>query len=201
MSFQVPDPKPRPANSVRLPVAMVVAAVVVLGVLVRISSSNPETICTLDHLASENGFLVRTNDGSRFSGDLVEFYAPGVLKSRRTVRNGQLEGLSESWHTNGAVEAREFFISGQPDGVRTHWYASGAKRSEATLVAGKMEGVFRAWHENGQLAEEIAMKNDRPSGEARAWYPSGYLKTAIGTNRLGRMERKHWADGECREWP
>jgi hypothetical protein len=201
MSLSSPNPKPRHPNSVRVPFMVVMAAIVLLAVLVRLHpEKDVSTPCTPDQVSLRDG-LVRVDDGTVFSGHIVEHHPDGTLKSRLSVQLGILEGLAERWHTNGTLEMSETFHEGKVHGLRTKWYPSGAKLSESTLVDGKMEGVFFAWHENGQPAEKIAMKNDKPSGEARAWYPSGFLEAAIGTNLSGRLEQRHWKDGECREWP
>jgi antitoxin component YwqK of YwqJK toxin-antitoxin module len=192
--------KARPGRKVWILLGLVAAAA--LGVF--LSSVIRTTVLPTvpqSELVQRDGRIHHGADGEPFTGIMVDHYIDGTLRARAAFKDGLMDGLCEGWHTNGTLEVAETFRGGVSDGLRTKWHASGAKLSEATIVVGKVEGVFRAWHENGQLAEEIAMKDGQPSGEARSWYPSGFLKAAIGTNLVGKIEHKNWADGECRRWP
>ena len=87
-----------------------------------------------------------------FTGWVTEQYPTGLLKSRSSVTNGLLEGLSEGWHTNGVKQVEEHYRAGVSHGLRVKWDENGQVVSEATVVGGKIEGVFRRWHSNGVLA-------------------------------------------------
>jgi len=132
-----------------------------------------------------------------FAGIMIENYANGLLKSRSTLSNGVLHGLSEGWHTNGVLQVREHFQNGVSHGLRTKWFANGGKMSEAPIEHGKIQGFFRRWHENGPLAEEIRMTDGAPDGTSRAFYPSGALKAQAKLERGKVIEQRFWKEGEA----
>ncbi|MBL9137533.1 MAG: toxin-antitoxin system YwqK family antitoxin [Verrucomicrobiales bacterium] len=131
-----------------------------------------------------------------FTGMLVDFYESGVRKSRSTVVDGRLEGLSEGWHPDGQRQVVEHFRSGISHGQRTKWHPNGRLLSEADIMDGRIEGVFRRWHENGILAEEMEMKRGVAHGFSRAYHASGCLKAEVRLNSGNVVEQRFWKDGE-----
>jgi antitoxin component YwqK of YwqJK toxin-antitoxin module len=149
-----------------------------------------------DALRLTNGVLVQVGTTNIFTGVMAEKYPGGELRSRSSISNGVLWGVSEGWHTNGQLQVREQFRAGIAEGLRTKWETNGAKISEAMIAGGKLNGPFRRWHRNGVLAEEVKMKNGQPDGLARAWYPSGCPKAEMRMAAGSILEQKRWADGE-----
>lgn len=123
------------------------------------------------------GRLCLSGQTNAFTGLMIEHMADGSLRSRSTVTNGLLHGLSEGWHTNGQLQVAEHFQAGVSHGLRTKWQPDGTKLSEAVIIDGRLHGPFRRWHENGTLAQEMEMKNGQPDGIAKAWFPNGSLKS------------------------
>jgi antitoxin component YwqK of YwqJK toxin-antitoxin module len=145
------------------------------------------------------GRLYPTGLSQPFTGNLVEYFQNGSLKSRSMVSNGCLHGLSEGWHTNGQLAVREHFTAGVSHGQRVKWYPSGATLSQVDIVDGKLQGRFRRWHENGILAEEIEMRQGQADGVSRAYYPSGYLKAQATMHQGELAQQIFWKDGERKE--
>ncbi len=137
----------------------------------------------------------RLFDGERlFTGIVFERYADGVLRSRSSVSNGLLQGLSQGWHTNGQLQIAEQFVAGIAHGPRTKWYPNGAKLSEANIAGGQLNGSFHRWHENGTLAEQIEFLNGRPEGVSLAWFSSGRPKARVVARSGQTVERASWGD-------
>lgn len=152
-------------------------------------------------LMLRDGGLYRPGDTRPFSGVMTDFHAEGVLRSRSSVSNGLLEGVSEGWYTNGQVQVREHFRAGVSHGPRLKWHPNGRILSEATIVQGRIEGVFRRWHENGTLAEEIPMKAGQPHGLARSFFESGFEKAEARLSEGQVLEQHFWNDGEHASQP
>ena len=134
-----------------------------------------------------------------FTGILSDYYANGARKSRSTVTNGFLEGISEGWHTNGQKQISESYHAGVSHGMRTKWYDTGTKLSEVTIAHGKLEGTFHRYYEDGQLAESITLKDGLPDGLSRSYYPSGFLKAEAQLADGKLIEQKFWNDGERKQ--
>ena len=133
----------------------------------------------LSETSRTNGVIHVTGESKPFTGNLVERYRDGKLKSQTGVSNGLLEGLSLGWFTNGIQQVEEPFRAGKSHGKRTNWRVDGTKLSEAEIVDGELHGMFRRWHENGQLSQQLPMKHGQPDGVSQAWHPSGKLKARV----------------------
>lgn len=143
--------------------------------------------------------LFESNGVTPFSGFVLTAYDGGEKKSRSSVSNGWLQGLSVGWHTNGQQQVEEHYAAGVSQGLRTKWYPNGQKLSEVTVVNGKLEGLYRTWHENGGRAEEVELKDGQPDGLSQAWFPSGCLKARVTLRNGTVVDQKFWKDGECNE--
>lgn len=184
--------------------AWTIGAVLFAGILcLLLLWKKPATVTEVlsSELTRREGLLYHGDMKKPFTGVMLEKYSSGGLKSRSTVHDGFLDGLSEGRHTNGQVQVREFFKKGVSNGLREKWNESGIKLSAGTIVEGKHEGIFRRWHENGVLAEEVTMRQGEPDGLSRSFYSSGFLKMQV-TLKGGKVaEQKSWADGEVKESP
>lgn len=159
-----------------------------MAVLLLRPSKEPETPAEakptvrqalLSETTRTNDLIHVTGESDPFTGDIVEYYRDGKLKSQTGVSNGLLEGISLGWFTNGVMQVKEPFHAGKSHGKRTKWNVDGSKLSEAEIVDGELHGMFRRWHENGQLSQQLPMKHGKADGVSQAWDPSGRLKARV----------------------
>jgi hypothetical protein len=94
----------------------------------------------------KDGLLLHKGTTNPVSGEVVERYRDGTLKSATYFATGLLHGVSEGYHTNGQIQVREYFTNGVSHGTRIKWYDSGATQSVSEIVAGEHHGTFRRWH-------------------------------------------------------
>ncbi len=158
-------------------------------------SSEPLEVMRED-LVLRNGRLYLGDAVEPFSGSMVEYYDNEVLKSRTSVIDGQLEGLSEGWHPNGQLQVREHFKANVSHGLRLKWSENGTKVSESNIENGEHHGLFRRWHENGQLAESVNLVRGKADGLSFSYYPSGYLQASVKIEMGEVVEQQFWEDGE-----
>lgn len=147
-----------------------------------------------------DGLLVTRGDTNPVSGEVIERYRDGGLKSATVFSNGLLHGVSEGYYTNGQIQVREYFTNGISHGTRTKWHMGGATQSVAEIVGGELHGLFRRWHENGQLAQEVPMVKGQPDGLSRAWHENGRLKAEARLEAGKVLTQKFWdTDGKERQ--
>lgn len=151
------------------------------------------------NLVLTEGQLRLNGSTGAFAGFMLEHYADGSIRSRSSISNGLLNGLSQGWYTNGQMQVSEYFKDGMSDGLRTKWYADGTKQSEAAIAAGKLNGAFQRWHTNGVLSERVEFVDDTPVGTSTSWFPSGYLKARVTLKDGKPVEQTFWKDGEKKE--
>lgn len=184
-----------------------IALVVVAGVLVWLSKSNPPLPppeprqVLLQFVLRSNGLIHADEPPRPFTGQVIERYRSGTLKSQSDIVEGKLHGVSKGWFTNGVLQVEEPFANGRSHGLRTKWFASGEKLSEAEIVDGKLQGTFRKWHENGRLAQELHMRDGEAHGLPRAWHASGYLKARVTLTNGTVLEQEFFEDGQHLEKP
>jgi len=142
---------------------------------------------------------VLLDQGKPFTGFVLEHHDDGSLKSRSSVSNGLLEGLSQGWHANGKLQVSETYVRGISHGIRTKYHESGAKLSTVEVVHGQTQGIFERWFENGRLSERVELTNGVPHGESLAFHPDGSLKARVRMNQGEVVENRFWAPGE--HWP
>lgn len=147
-------------------------------------------------LVLREGRLCLVGETTPFTGVLTERYENGACKSRSSVSNGILHGLSEGWYTNGQRQITEYFTNGVAHGERTKWHENGRLLSQATVLAGKLQGVFRSWAADGSHAQVIEMKDGQPDGLSLAFYPSGFLKAEVRLHDGQVVQSRFWRDGE-----
>lgn len=162
--------------------------------LVRPGRSTPPEVAR-SFLVLVDGRLRLKGQTNAFTGVMVERFGNGSCKSRSSVSNGLVHGLSEGWHPNGQRQVAEHFTNGVAHGLRTKWYEDGQLLSQTTIAGGKLNGVYRRWWPEGRLAEVLEMKDGEPDGLSRAFYPSGFLKAEARLRQGEIIESKFWPDG------
>lgn len=188
-------------------VALVLLAGALTTLLVRLldpkspveSSAVVPVAISRTNLVLVAGRLCMVGQTNAFAGIMIEHPAGGSLRSRSSVTNGLLHGISEGWHTNGQLQVTENFKEGVSHGLRTKWYSNGVKLSEGRIVDGKFHGTFRRWSESGALAEQIEFVDGQPDGLALAYFESGFLKTRADMKDGKVIEQASWKDGESKE--
>src|SRR5437868_6294724 len=60
-----------------------------------------------DNLLLKDGRWFEKGFTNPFQGVMLETYPDHRLKSRSTISNGFLSGISEGWYTNGTMQVRE----------------------------------------------------------------------------------------------
>ena len=180
---------------------LLLALVAVIGiVLLREKPATVEASRAVQRLRSElefhEGRLL--HQGVPFTGFVLEEYADGQLRSRSSVSNGLIEGLSQGWYTNGVLQVAEHFVRGVSHGLRTKFYPSGEKLSVAHIIEGELQGIYERWHDNGQLAERVFLTNGVADGESLAYHADGSLKARVRLDHGKVVEQKFWNPGEVR---
>src|SRR6266511_3157124 len=78
----------------------------------RVESPVTPAAVARTNLALVAGRLCLSGQTNAFTGLMVEHGADGSLRSRSSVVNGLLHGLSQGWYTNGQLQVTEQFKEG-----------------------------------------------------------------------------------------
>jgi antitoxin component YwqK of YwqJK toxin-antitoxin module len=186
----------RPAAALKVGLLLALVVAILVALIPSPRQPPPPLEVPRTELALRNGLLYRNNEPLPFTGSMIELHTNGALKSRSSVAEGLLEGISQGWYTNGVLQVRENFQHGVSHGRRTKWHENGKLMSEGTIDRGQHHGLFRRWHENGQLAEEVTLVHGKADGLSRSYHPSGCLKARVVLKMGEVIEREFWNDGE-----
>ena len=144
-------------------------------------------------------------------GPYEEYYENGQLKTKGTIRDGEVEGRWEEYYANGRLMTKGTIKDGEPDGPYEHYYENGRLMTKGTMKDGEEEGrweeydengelmtkrTYRAggydgpserYDENGQLQLKSTYKDGVVDGRTEEYYENGRLKTK-GTYRDGYLD-------------
>ncbi len=146
------------------------AVVVTVSKLVELSLTNA---------VQKNGRFFASDGVVPFSGILVDYYPSGALRSRTSIQEGRIDGLSRGFYENGQLQIEERFRAGVSHGLRTKWRADGSKLSAGKIVNGVFDGKFVKWHPNGTISQEISMKEGQAHGVSKSWDEEGGLLSEV----------------------
>lgn len=149
---------------------------------------------------SESGFLL----AGKKEGNIMHYYANGVLLSMQQFKNGLQDGLTFICDKNGAVEWEENYKDGKLDGLVKNYITSknvrivksiyhykngladgnqseynemGKLSSESNYKAGKKQGVSKWYYQNGMLAMQQNYVNDLIDGAFLSFSQTGKIIT------------------------
>jgi antitoxin component YwqK of YwqJK toxin-antitoxin module len=111
--------------------------------------------------------------GVPFTGVSVGKYKSGRMRSKRTYKDGKLDGLRTRWHENGKQEDESNYKDGKQHGLHTWWHLNGRKQGEITYEDGKLEGLANEWHDNGRKRAKGAYRDGHSEGLLTEWDENG----------------------------
>ena len=172
-------------------------------------------------------------DTWRFGGrclDVKTIFAalgcPPLTKARQQLANdrplmwcetqdGDLNGLSMSWHPSGELQERGLMVMGKRDGRWLSFWPSGKPSRVVDFDDGLPHGLWQKFHNNGKMALEGQMVRGRADGVWQGFNKAGFalgrytMKAGTGfvtrwfEDGIKRSEIEHKdgvADGASRSW-
>ena len=80
-------------------------------------------------------------------------YSNGQLMYHFVEKNGNVDGLHESWYENGQPKFRINYKNGELDGLHEEWYPNGRLRFRKNYKNGYWDGLYEEWDFLGNLVE------------------------------------------------
>ena len=76
-------------------------------------------------------FYLAENTHNNFTGDVVDYYSNGQIKTKQSYKDGQKHGKY------------------------SYWFKDGNKKAEGIFSSGKRQGTWKWWHNNDDRYYEI----------------------------------------------
>ena len=87
------------------------------------------------------------------------YHENGQLKDRINYKDGNLDGFGESFHENGQISFSGNYENGNRNGWSETYYENGQLMSSGNYKSGKEEGLQEYFHENGQISMRTTHKD------------------------------------------
>lgn len=115
------------------------------------------------------------------TGEWKRTYPNGLEAKRETYVAGQLSGEVLEWYPDGSLKSRAFWEGGKRVGEWTSYHQGpdAAIMEQSTYEDDKIVGTFKAFYPSGQLYMEVPHVDGKPEGTQRAYYASGELEREL----------------------
>ncbi|MEJ7609887.1 MAG: hypothetical protein WKF88_01770 [Ferruginibacter sp.] len=130
----------------------------------------------------QNGTLYYGNQ--LFSGNTLEKYSTGVVRSNASFKNGREHGITETFYENGEKETVRFYTAGEKDSIHQGRWPGGQRKFEYHFKKGNYDGPFTEWYGNGQMNQQIIYVNGKELS-GKGWRENGkpYMNFSWKGNR------------------
>lgn len=83
----------------------------------------------------------------------VVYHDNGVKREEYIIKNGYLDGLSQTWYKSGNLKSECTYVNSNLHGLYRQWYDTDKSDlyCEYSYNNGKKCGVCKYWHEDGKL--------------------------------------------------
>ena len=88
----------------------------------------------------------------------LEYEKDQQLRKKR-LKDGELDGVWESYYGNGQLRERENYKDGEKDGVSESYYENGQLNEKRIYKDGELEGLMKIYNEDGSLDKIGIYKN------------------------------------------
>ena len=129
----------------------------VYGCILR-GDSNGEQIKQLEYEKDQQLRKKRLKDGE-LDGVWESYYGNGQLRWKENYKDGELDGVWESYYGNGQLRERENYKDGEKDGVSESYYENGQLNEKRIYKDGELEGLMKIYNEDGSLDKIGIYKN------------------------------------------
>ena len=100
--------------------------------------------------------------GEFLNGSVRIFDEDGYLQSRRSYKEGRLDGKFANYHRNGVQAQSIVYENGVKNGAETWWGENGFKSHETHYLMGNLHGKTYSWNEKGHLVSEVEYADGKP---------------------------------------
>jgi antitoxin component YwqK of YwqJK toxin-antitoxin module len=131
------------------------------------------------------------------------YYESGQLLSRRTFKEGGLQGSAEDYYPDGKLLARTSILDGRLHGSYESYYPDGGREIVCHYAHDSLQGTFRSWYSNGQPKRIEHWEGDNKVGTDSTFYENGRLESTTpfqADEAHGVAKVYHRTGREWTEW-
>jgi len=133
-------------------------------------------IININDLKRINGLWTKKGEKTAYTGQFVEYFKNGKIKSTGEFKNGLVHGLRTVYYENGKKDYERNYIDGIENGPSIEYYPSGQVRQEVYFKNGREDGTGKIFYENGQVQAILTHSNGVQQGDYFEYTSDGRLK-------------------------
>ena len=115
------------------------------------------------------------NDAGLKDGEWKYYYYTGELNEITNYKNGEYNGLFETYSTNGQVTSRIFFVDSKIQGAVESFNDVGNLLYEKNVVDNKQDGVTKTYNLDGSIDTKLLYNSGSLEGEQIVYYSTGAI--------------------------
>src|SRR5690606_18169704 len=79
------------------------------------------------------------------TGELLDLYETGILKTRESYTDGYMTGKSETWYADGTKRTVGYYLKGKKDSIWTYYLQSGGVYKTTTFESDSLSGPYKEY--------------------------------------------------------
>lgn len=142
--------------------------------LVIAPSEKEDRTTTVDQLERQGALFYHLN--KPFSGNAIELYPTGEIKSTARFSSGSREGEQYTYHENGQLASVRSYRNNKKHGEHVGWWPNGNKKFSYHFIDGLQEGESLEWYVDGELFREMNYTKGKEEGSQKMWENDGSIR-------------------------
>jgi len=110
---------------------------------------------TNQDITFKNGIAYTDGGNNLFSGEYIEYFPGGNIKSKTLYKNGKENGLYEAYRDSGQIESRGQFKDGEKNGSWDEFWDNGQLWTNELWEDGELISTKRFTRDGYQLGSDI----------------------------------------------
>ena len=141
----------------------------ILVSLVFLVSCSPKEV-PIDLLVEMQGIKYKVDSDTPFTGISFENHDNGQIKERINYKDGKLQ--SKENYEDGKLQYIDY-RDGEGDGLWESYHENGQLAAKYTYKDGKLDGLMESYHDNGQLMKKGTYKDGKREGRWKSYNENG----------------------------
>ena len=130
------------------------------------------------NLIERDGIKYEVNSQTPFTGSSVSSYENGQLEAKENWKDGELDGLRETYYDNGQLMYKGAYKDGNKEGLWAWYHQNGELWSKGNFKDGMFIGnLYESYYDNGQLMSKENYKDGKRDGLYESFQRNGQLET------------------------
>lgn len=116
-----------------------------------------------------------SHNGIKYNGKTFTVFNEPYVYAEWNIKDGILNGLAQSFHSNGSVKSEGFFNNGFQEGPWKYYYETGELMQEGPWNLDKKDGLWITYYKSGVVQDEGLWKENKQVGIWKYYEETGKL--------------------------